>query len=141
MTLLKRAWSATSRDTVYFLLMGGSLIILGAAWYRVGETEDLGTLANSRAYELGVLVMGTAVIVGLTGGLMLSLIVRRWWPRALPVDPDNPPQKMLFLDSDGPDSVLCHCHGTPVKDGAEIWHWPLPALVICSKGRRKVRTP
>jgi hypothetical protein len=50
----------------------------------------------------------------------------------LPIDIDNPPTKLVFVQGDG-EPEHCACHGRPIKDGAEIWYWPQPAQLVCAK--------
>jgi hypothetical protein len=129
---LKRLWDATGTTTAFFATMAGSLAIQGWYWHDISQRYDLDQLASTTAYTLGVLSLVTCATVLGTLAMTIGVLLRRYWPRPLPVDPDLPPTQLVYLQGDG-EPERCFCHGKPIEDGTLIWHWPQPAKLVCVK--------
>lgn len=132
MKLLKTLWAHTGKTYFFFVAMAILLGEVGYCWYRIGQRYNLHDIANDAGYNLGVMASMTVVVIAITLGGTVGLLARRYLARPLPVDPDLPPTKMVYLQGEGAPE-RCACHDQVIEDGTEIWHWPQPAKLICVK--------
>lgn len=132
MNPLKRLWALTGKPWFFFVAMGLILAEIGYCWHRIGQDYDLHQATSSVGYDLGVMASMTVVVLAITLGGAVGLISRRYLGKPLPVDPDFPPTKMVYLQGEG-EPERCACHGRAIEDGTEIWHWPQPAKLVCVK--------
>lgn len=129
-TALKRLWDLTGTTVACCTVMAACLVSLGYSWHQLGQHHDLQAATDSVGYRFGVMTVLTALVVAMTAGVGLAALANRYRPRPLPVDPDMPPTKMVYLQGDG-EPERCVCHGRLIEDGTEIWHWPQPAKLVC----------
>jgi hypothetical protein len=131
MNTLKRAWATTSKPWFFYTVMSLCSLVIAYSWYVVGQHVDLHQIREDIHYKLGVMAAMTAVVMGAFLGITASHAVRRYGPaKALPVDPDFPPTKVVYIEGDGAPE-RCACHGTVIEDGTTVWHWPRPAVLVC----------
>jgi hypothetical protein len=132
MKLLTRLWAQTGKPYFFFLTMALSLLVLAETWYEASKHYNLHELSKSPSYHLGMVAALTALIIAMALTAAFGLLLRRYLAKPLPVDPDFPPTKMIYLQGDG-EPERCACHGQAIEDGTEIWHWPQPAKLVCAK--------
>ncbi|MEU6362241.1 hypothetical protein [Streptomyces albidoflavus] len=98
-------------------------VLVSAQWQPSSETYA--------AYYSGVFAAMTTILTAVT----LLLLVERVWARRnrkpLPVDPDNPPQRGVYIVEPQGPRERCLCHDRPIEDGAEVLLWPQPARFAC----------
>jgi hypothetical protein len=132
MNRLKRAWAIAGEPWFFYAVMSLCALVIAYAWYVVGQQVDLNQISQDIHYKLGIMAALTAIVLGAFMGITASHLVRRYGPaKALPVDPDNPPEKMIYIESDEP--IRCACHNQPIPDMTVVWHWPQPAKLVCVK--------
>lgn len=127
---LKRLWDATGTPSAFFAMMTLSLAVQGWVWHAFTQHHDLNQLTSTAAYHFGILSTTTAATAGAAVGGALSLLARRYRGRPMDVDPDYPPNKMIYLQGEG-ELGRCACHDRVIEDGTEIWYWPQPAKLVC----------
>lgn len=130
---LKRLGVAISSPLAFFITMVVCLIAMGWCWYQLGQRYDLSVLTSSEGYVLGVVSTLTYAICGLLIGGTSSMIIRRLRPTPLPVDPDNPPMRMLYIQGEGGEPAHCFCHGWKIENNTEVLYWPQPAKFVCAE--------
>ncbi|MFE0490165.1 hypothetical protein [Streptomyces griseoaurantiacus] len=135
MNTLKRFVDLTGSLRFFYAFMGFWTSVVTLAWavllHRYGLREFT---HQGRPYALGAFAaLSGMVYVTAAVGLLTTWIDQRSAAREpLPVDPDNPPEKVLGVHVEGEPPVRCDCHGKPIKDNAEIWLWPQPTKIICA---------
>lgn len=128
---MKSLLKHTGKPYFFFTVMGLCLLGIAASWYRVSQRRDLHGITHDANYNVGVMASMTVVFLAIFLGGTIGLLARRYGPaRALPIDPEFPPQEVLYIQGDGPQE-RCACHGRVIKDGAVVLQWPQPPKFAC----------
>jgi hypothetical protein len=117
-------------DLPFYTSMGLCAVILTVGWFSVGRRYDLHGITRDEAFWIGGLTAFSFLVITVTVGMLVVTIAERRHPEPLPIDPDFPPTKMIYLQGEG-EPERCDCHGRVIEDGAEILHWPQPAKLVC----------
>lgn len=58
---------------------------------------------------------------------------------AFPLDPANPPKKMIWRPREGSSTPSCLCHKRPLQPGQEVILWPYQdrQIILCLEGMPK----
>lgn len=104
-----------------------SVALFGYAWYSLLTGYDLNQLDDTPGFRYGVVFACTTLWLL---ALLCTLRDSRAPKRSLPVDPHFPPTRMIYIQGKE-EPERCDCHGRVIEDGAEIWHWPQPAKLLC----------
>lgn len=58
---------------------------------------------------------------------------------AFPLDPSNPPRKMIWRPREGSQTPSCLCHKRPLQPGQEVILWPYEdrQVIFCLEGMAK----
>lgn len=131
MNTLKRLWVALGGPYALFVASMVLLGELGFIWYRLSKRHDLVQASHTSGYQIGVLAVLSAALAGALLGLATGLLLRRFRPQPLPIDPDNPPEETLFWQVEGEEPVRCDCHGKPIPNDSMILVWPQPPKLVC----------
>ena len=117
-----------------------SLGVFTYVWHSFTSTYDLAELTGTMDFRFGCFVgffslWAIAELLGLFDAFITRRVKARRpaKPTPLPIDPANPPEKVLGVHVEGEEPVRCDCHSKPIEDNAEIWLWPQPTKIICAQ--------
>jgi hypothetical protein len=126
---MNRLFTILTSRTATWIGRIASLGVFSYSWYSFTTHYDLSQLDDTPSFRFAVLV----IVTSLWGTAQLGAVLTwRIASKPLPVDPDFPPTKMVYLQGEG-EPERCTCHNRPIEDGTEIWHWPQPAKLVCVK--------